>query len=250
MREARIIKTARVKLNKPILIAGLPGQGLVGKVAVDHLIKETKAKKFAELLSPHFPPIVVVQKDGIARMIKNEFYFLKRKGNDIVFMTGDHQGLTVESFYEHAGKTLDFAKEMGASFLLTLGGLPLRKISKAPKVYGAATDAKLIRKYSDYGVSFSRPGDQIVGAAGLLLGLGKLEGIDGVCLMGETHGTYIDPNSAKAVLKAVEKATGLKLNYKELDARSKKMQKMFEKMKGLQQPPQMEMPKQDLSYIR
>ena len=33
------------KLNNPILIEGLPGIGNVGKLAVEHLIEMTKAKK-------------------------------------------------------------------------------------------------------------------------------------------------------------------------------------------------------------
>ena len=46
-------------------------------------------------------------------MIKNEFYYAKMRGKarDLILLTGDHQGLTVESFYEHAGKIIDFARE-------------------------------------------------------------------------------------------------------------------------------------------
>ena len=35
-------------LDNPILIEGLPGIGNVGKLAVEHLIETTNAKKFAE----------------------------------------------------------------------------------------------------------------------------------------------------------------------------------------------------------
>ncbi len=39
------------KLNNPILIEGLPGIGFVANIAALHLIKELKAKKFAEIIS-------------------------------------------------------------------------------------------------------------------------------------------------------------------------------------------------------
>ncbi len=40
------------QLRDPVFIEGLPGIGLVGKLAADHLIQELGAVKFAELYSP------------------------------------------------------------------------------------------------------------------------------------------------------------------------------------------------------
>jgi len=45
----------KIDAEASILIEGLPGLGMVGKIAVKYLIKQLKAKKFAELYSPHFP---------------------------------------------------------------------------------------------------------------------------------------------------------------------------------------------------
>jgi len=44
--EVRILE--KPKLRDTILIEGLPGIGLVGKLAADHMLDELKAKKFAE----------------------------------------------------------------------------------------------------------------------------------------------------------------------------------------------------------
>ena len=57
------------------------------------------------------------------------------------------------------------------------------------------------------GVTFDRdePGGGIVGAAGLLLGMGGMRGIDAVCLMGETSGYVVDPMSAASVLIGLSK---------------------------------------------
>ena len=67
------------KLNNPILIEGLPGIGNVGKLAVEHLIEMTKAKKFAEIYSKDFPPQVFINPDGTIKLVNNEFYYLKAK---------------------------------------------------------------------------------------------------------------------------------------------------------------------------
>jgi len=44
----------KMKFKNPILVEGLPGIGLVGKIAAKHLAKELKAKRIAEIYSPHF----------------------------------------------------------------------------------------------------------------------------------------------------------------------------------------------------
>ena len=55
MDETTIVEIEKVKMKNPILIEGLPGIGLVGKIAADHMIDELGAKQVAQLISPHFP---------------------------------------------------------------------------------------------------------------------------------------------------------------------------------------------------
>jgi proteasome assembly chaperone (PAC2) family protein len=55
MKETYIKELTQVQLKNPILIEGLPGLGLVGKIAIRYLIKQLKAQRFAYLYSPHFP---------------------------------------------------------------------------------------------------------------------------------------------------------------------------------------------------
>ncbi|MCK4443221.1 MAG: PAC2 family protein, partial [Thermoplasmata archaeon] len=68
------------ELNDPIFIEGLPGIGNVGKLAAEHLIDQLKGKKFAEIVSKHFPPQVVIEEDGIVRLVDNQLYYAKRDG--------------------------------------------------------------------------------------------------------------------------------------------------------------------------
>ena len=48
------------QLKNPILVEGLPGIGNVGKVAVDFMVDELKAKKIAEFSSYTFPHSVFI----------------------------------------------------------------------------------------------------------------------------------------------------------------------------------------------
>ena len=72
-------------LNSPYLICGFPGTGLVGKLAVDYLIKELDAIHMADLFSSYFSPQVVIQADGTTNIVKNSLYYVKnnKKNNNI-----------------------------------------------------------------------------------------------------------------------------------------------------------------------
>ncbi len=53
----------RVVLNGPVLVEGLPGMGLVGKIATDHLIEELEMVYYASVECPGLPP-VAAYRDG------------------------------------------------------------------------------------------------------------------------------------------------------------------------------------------
>lgn len=256
MDETEVIVAKEVRMEKPILIEGLPGLGLVGKLAADHLIKELKAEKFATMYSPHFPPQVVIQEDAVARMMQNEFYYWnaeKKTQHDLIFIIGDHQGTSPISHFEITDKTLDIAEMYGSKMIYTLGGFATGHLPRKPKVFGAVTDKKLKKPLAEAGVSFDKTGGGIVGAAGLLLGMGQLRGMDGACLMGETHGQIIDARSAKAVLEVLQKLLKVDINLDRLEQRAKDTEKMIEKARKQEQQQKAALnalPSEGPTYIR
>ena len=136
------------KLKNPILIEGLPGIGNVGKLAVEHLIENIGAVKFAELYSKDFPPQVFINIDGTIELVKNEFYYWKGKKKnqrDLVLLTGDYQGLSSQGQYELVEKILDIAEEFGVKELFTLGGYGLGHDIGEPKVLCATTGKNLVK---------------------------------------------------------------------------------------------------------
>ena len=255
MIETTIVEKGKVKLKNPILIEGLPGIGLVGKIAAAHMIAELKAEKVAELYSPHFPHQVIMQKNGVMRMIKNRFYVVKGKKNDLLILVGDVQAVTSEAQYEATGKMLDYCQKKGVKLIITLGGYGTGKVHDKPRVFGIVSHKKMVDDYKKYGVLFGECKGSIIGAAGLLLGMGKIRGMHGLCLMGETHGSFVDPKGAQVQLEVLCKILDIKLDLKKLDQRAreseafaKKMEKEALAAKGM--APHSEPGKHDLSYIR
>ncbi len=255
MRETHIIHKKGIKMKSPILVEGLPGIGLVGKLAADHMIKELKAEKVGELISPHFPHQVLMQKNGVLRMLKNKFYLVKGKKHDILILVGDVQAVTSEAQYEVTGKILDYFERHGGNLIYTLGGYGTGKAPTAPQVFGSATHKDIIPAHEKAGLVFGKSHGSIIGAAGLLLGLGKLRKMKGVCIMGETHGGYVDAKSAQSVLEVLSKLLEVKIDISKLDQRAKESEQFMKKMEkeALKQNEVMGggvVPSHDLSYIR
>jgi hypothetical protein len=236
MKETTINFTSKPKIKSPIVIEGLPGIGLVGKIAADHLLSIKKAKKFCDIYSPHFPPQVITDEDGYVRLVKNEFYHFREKNQDYIIIAGDFQGMTPESQYEITDKLIEVLKSYTPKIIYTLGGLGIGKVVKKPKVFGATNNKRLIPALKKQGIVFEgREGGGIFGASGLLLGLGELEGMDAVCLMGETVGQVVDAKSAKVLLDKLSKIVNITVDMKDLDKQAKNTEKELKKIQKLQE---------------
>jgi uncharacterized protein (TIGR00162 family) len=185
------------------------------------------------------------------KLVSNEFFYIKRPEaeNDIVVLVGDYQGLTPEGQYELSARILEVAKELGVEMIFTLGGYGLGKMIEKPRVLGAATDEKLVEEMKAVGVTFSKgePGSGIVGASGLLLGLGSLQGIKAACLMGETSGYFVDPKAAQALLEVLSRRLGFKIDLTELEDRAQQIDAITSKLRESEPTP--EPRKEDLGYI-
>lgn len=240
------------KLEDPTFVEGLPGIGNVGKLAAEHLKDELKAKKFAEIFSKYFPPQVLVQDDGQVKLVSNELFYVKRgPGKDLVFLTGDYQGLTPEGQYELSDFILREVAQLGVKRMFTLGGYGMGRMVTKPRVLGAATDVSLVKEMEAHGVVFSRgePGAGIVGASGLLLGLGRLHDVRAVCLMGETSGYFVDPKSAQAVLEILTKVLDVTISFEELENKAKQIDQITSKLRDIEAAPEMPDKREDLGYI-
>jgi proteasome assembly chaperone (PAC2) family protein len=56
---------------------------------------------------------------------------------------------------------------------------------------------------------------------GLIIGIAKMRGMKGTCLLGETSGYVVDAKASKAVLEALLKMIDVKVDMGNLDKRAK-----------------------------
>lgn len=227
-----------IELDNPIFIEALPGLGHVGKLAADHMIDELNATKFAEIYSPSFPPQVLIKEDGIIDNMLNELYYLKDVGEDnldLIILVGNTQALSPEGQYLVCQDILEFVKGYGISSIVTMGGMAIPQPVENPNVYGAATNEANVELLKEAEIGIRSNDGGIVGASGLFLGLGVRQGIEGICLMCETPGYFIDAESAEAILKKLSLLLNFEINTDKLDERAEETRKMIAKAQQMEQ---------------
>lgn len=236
MKETYIKEIERPELKNPVLIEGLPGMGMVGRITARFLIKELGAKRFAELYSPHFPYYVLVNKKGSVRLVRAEFFFWKNPTTerDLIFLTGDSQAQTIEGQYDVANSILEFAAELGVKVVITIGGYR-KETDEAPKVVAVSTSQALLENALRGKAIASPAGNPVVGTAGLLLGLSRFRKIDALCLLGETEGYLQDPVAAKGVLQILQTMLKLQIDLKNLDIQIEKSKEIAGRMREIEE---------------
>lgn len=242
MDDTKIVLLEKPKLNNPVFIEGLPGVGYIGRNVAGYLIHDLKAKKFAELYSHHFPPVVLLdsQKTGKISELKNEFYYVKAKNKDqrdLIVLIGDAQSADPLGHYEIVQRVIEFAKQFKVKEVITLGGFATGQIVDPDvKVYGAAISEKIIEKFEKLKVQFKESNiGQIIGASGLLVVAAHRNNIDAVCLMGETSGVLLsDPKATEVVLQLLSRYLNLNLDLSKLEEKVKETEVVLKKIEDLE----------------
>ena len=223
-------------LDDPVLVEGLPGVGHVGKLAVEHLLEEFDSELVRRVYADDFPPQVVVE-ENVAQLVHAAFYAVDAGGRDLLVLTGDHQAGSAAGHYRLTDAFLDVAEEVGVERAFALGGVPTGELVEEYNVVGAVTDPEMVEELEAADVEFreDEPAGGIVGVSGLILGLGARRDLDAACLMGETSGYLVDPKSARAVLKALQRLLDFDVDFSSLEDRAEEMEEVVGKLQEMQE---------------
>jgi uncharacterized protein (TIGR00162 family) len=231
-----IVERETPELSDPIVICGLPGSALVGKLAVDHLIEELPAQQMAEIYLDGLAPQVFVESDGTVTGLNNDIFYWKSRvkgSRDLILYTADAQPTVQEAEYKLSEFVIDyFRSKFKAREMITLGAYVTGAFPKDPKVYVAATEDSLVKEAASKGCQVMTEGT-ITGMNGILLGIAKLKGMRGYSLLGETSGYALDPKASEALLRILEKLTGIKVDLKELEVRAKEAEGVLQNVEAL-----------------
>jgi len=236
MENCRFVK--KPQLKSPCLIAAWSGMGGVALITTHHLRQKLQAEECGEILPyDFFSPAEVLIKNHVIQVPKfpgNKFYFWdKGDRHDLLIFIGDDQP---QRGWEFAHQVMDVAEEFRVRRIYTSAAFPLwMHHAKEPRVWGTATTAQLVKYLKVYGVMPMGEGS-IGGLNGLLLGVARQRGIEGVCLLGEMpiYATRIaNPRAARAVLEVLTKMLGIAIDLEDLTAMAEQMEPSMEQLYGL-----------------
>jgi len=242
-----------LNLNNPVLLIGLPGIGLVGKIAIDFIAEKSKTEKLGSVYSTEFTPAGITNKGEIS-LIKDEFVVIKGKKRDLVLLKGIAQPALFENVvpsahFEFANEIVKISKKVGIKEIYTFGGLDIAdvRITKEPELYFVTTNLKNKdpKKYA----KLLTDEITISGVAGLVLGFAKEEKILGFCILAETTSklVYGDFESAKKMLEFITKYFELNIDLKDIDKEAKKISKAFKEVQNALKQMSEEEPSQEIN---
>ena len=240
-----------VERSVTALVEGLPGVGMVGKLAVEHLLEEREDTLIARFHSEHFPPQIAVDADGVASLPEVELHQVRAGGTDLLLLSGDYQAASGIGHYRLTTAVLDVAEDLGVETIYAIGGVPTGELVDDPAVIGTVADPTFREPLETAGVRFREKelSGGVVGISGLLVGLGDHRGLAAACLMGETSGYVVDPNSARAVLCVLEEILDLDIDYTSLVDRAEQMESFVRQLQERQEEQAEMQGEEDLRYI-
>ncbi|MBI4284530.1 MAG: PAC2 family protein [Chloroflexi bacterium] len=224
------------------MLAAWPGIGNVSVIVANYLKSKLHFRRLGEIEASYFfNPIGVAVKDNVVeapQFPQSQFYYWKNKPGhgDLILFIGDDQPST--KGYELANCVLDVAAKFQVKRVYTCAAaLTHIHHTEQSRVWGVATTQEVAQDLQRF--ELTRGGAlQIAGLNGLVLGVAKERGVEGVCLLGEvpTYATRIpNPMAALAVLDALTMMLGIKIDMNEMmqvaaEAREKMKQVVAEAM--------------------
>ena len=214
---------AHPRLKSPNMLAAWPGVGNVAAIVAAYLMSKLEFKELGEIEASYFfDPIGIGVKDNIVeapQFPQSRFYYWKNKspGSDLILFVGDDQ--PVSKGYELAQCVLDMGQNFKVSRIYTCAAALTRiHPTERPRVWGVATNQSLAAELKARNL-VERGNFRIAGLNGLVLGLAKERGVDGICLLGEvpSYATRLpNPMAALAIIEVLNGMLGVKIDTQEL----------------------------------
>ncbi|MFW6118004.1 MAG: PAC2 family protein [Chloroflexota bacterium] len=240
------------QLENPILVAGWPGIGNIGIIAVDTLRGMLKAEEFGEIEPwDFFYPNRVLIRKGILKYLEfpsSKFYFKSIGDKDIIFFIGEEQPTEGGRMYAEGRKAyrmanlvLDVAEKFKCRRIYTSGAaVALTHHTIKPRVWAVPNNENLVPEIRGYANTVlmsdieGRGGHgNITGLNGLLLGVAKKRGCEAICLMGEIP-VYLQglplsyPKASKSVLEVLNQSLEIEVNLDKLDELGQKVERRID----------------------
>jgi len=223
----RIVETSEFDLDKPTLIEGLPGLGLVGTIAATYLVDKLKMEPLGYIVSEKFPPIATIHNNLPLHPIR----LYKSKKHNLIVLVSEFI-IPLNSVYSLSEALLEWAVSKKVDKIISLGGIVIR--GEQDEVFGIASTLQLVKELNALGIKTIREG-ATTGVNGVLLAECATRGFPAVSLLAEAKQDYMDPKGAAMVIEALKRITNIEIDTTDLVRESieleRKMSEIISKAK-------------------
>ena len=210
------------EIERPILIEGYPGVGLVGHIAANFLAKELGMEMVGYVESPFIPPMALILEGKPNPPLR--FY---GKDNIIVAVADVYVAPTLVN--EIVRELTAYLKERNAEKVISLGGIGIGFFKEQMDVWGVGAREELNRELEEKGIKLLQYGS-IMGMSGRLLLEASRNNLDAYVLLGETFGDRPDPKAAANVIEALKKLVPLEVSTEPLLQEARAIEEQLRRM--------------------
>ena len=207
--------------KNPIIMGGFPGMGLVGNIVTQYLIDQLDMKPRGRVDSRLFPPIAILY----GGLVKGPVRIYENADRGVVIVFSD---IPIDPIISReVGKAIvSWAKDYEPREILSIAGLATT--GEEHKVYGAATTEAGLDRLKNRVENFEM--GTITGVPGVLLNECMNNGIEAVCLLGETRGPNPDPRAGIQVVQAMNAIYGFDIDIKPMEEQAEQIEQMLHKL--------------------
>jgi len=205
--EAEVFEIKKKELKSPIIFAGFVGAGLVGPVAINHIITELEMEEMAVMRSKYLPPSTVFMNGRL----RHPFRFYANQEGTVCAIICEIT-LQMKGLYTLVSSILDWAARKGSKEIVILDGVA--STEHDDKAYCAAEE-DLIRTMADKDISMI-PQGFITGIPGGILNECLVREIQGLTLLAKANKEAPDSAAAATLIEALNRFYDMKIDTTDL----------------------------------
>ncbi|WGI18004.1 proteasome assembly chaperone family protein [Methanonatronarchaeum sp. AMET-Sl] len=220
MTDPEIILQKEIEPEKPIIIEGFPGVGLIGNIATRHIIKAMEFDEVGLIKSERFPPVAIIEEGETKHPLR-----IYNKNQYIIFTSDIPMSSNLAKDIAH--EIVQWSIQQKSREIISIAGISTTSQATS-RVFTAARDKKDLQGLEDQTERFTT--GNILGFTGCILNESKLQEIPAITLLGETRGIGPDPRSAADVIKILNQYLDLNIDTTKLIEEAEKIEEEMNRM--------------------
>jgi uncharacterized protein len=216
-----------VSLDEPTLVEGLPGVGLVGKIATDHLVETFDMTYYASIDCDGLPRISVYEESS--RDLRPPVRLYADEERDLVALQSDVP-VSASASSDFSSCINDWLEDHDATAIY-MSGLPNQKeADEIPSLYGVASgDAG--DRLDEQDIDLPTERGAVSGPTGALLHEAGARHLDALGLIVESDPQFPDPEAARILIEhGIGPLTGIDVGTDDLVDRAEEITEQKEQL--------------------